>query len=94
MKDLVHGTEIILEDHGIGIPKESHKRVFERFYRVPTGNVQSAKGFGLGLYYTKRVVKGHGWKLGLESEPGKGTLIRIFIPEEKSKNEKARNTVR
>jgi two-component system phosphate regulon sensor histidine kinase PhoR len=94
VKDCVHGMELTLEDSGIGIPKESQKRVFERFYRVPTGNIQSAKGFGLGLYYSKRVVKGHGWKLGLESEPGKGTLIRITIPEEKSKNGKARNIVR
>jgi two-component system phosphate regulon sensor histidine kinase PhoR len=78
--------ELTVKDNGIGMPKESRKRVFDKFYRVPTGNIQSIKGFGLGLYYVRRVVRGHGWKLGLESELGKGTVIRIIIPEKKLKN--------
>ena len=92
--DRIQGMELTVEDNGMGIPAESIKRVFDRFYRVPTGNVHTIKGFGLGLYYSRRVVKGHGWKLGLESEPGKGTLIRIIIPEEKLKNGKAKDIVR
>lgn len=92
--DLATGMELAVEDNGIGIPAESKKRVFERFYRVPTGNIHTIKGFGLGLYYSRKVVKSHGWKLALESEPGKGTLIRIFIPEEKQKNGKAKDTIR
>jgi two-component system phosphate regulon sensor histidine kinase PhoR len=69
-----------VSDKGIGIPVKLRKRVFEKFYRVPTGNVHNTKGFGLGLYYTNNVVKAHGWRLELQSEEGKGTTIRILIP--------------
>ncbi|MCB0662013.1 MAG: sensor histidine kinase, partial [Saprospiraceae bacterium] len=70
-------------DKGIGIPKDSQAKVFEKFYRVPTGNVHNVKGFGLGLYYIKNVVNAHGWKILLESEEGKGTNIHIDIPVKK-----------
>lgn len=70
-------------DKGIGIPKDSQGKVFEKFYRVPTGNVHNVKGFGLGLYYIKNVVNTHGWKIHLESEEGQGTNIHIDIPVKK-----------
>jgi len=75
-------TNLIIgvRDHGIGIPVKLKKRVFDKFYRVPTGNIRNAKGFGLGLYYTRNAVKAHGWKIVLDSEEGQGTVIQILIP--------------
>lgn len=75
------GSQICLSiaDKGIGIPKEHQSRVFEKFYRVPTGNVHDVKGFGLGLFYIKNVCAAHGWKIELISTPGKGTEIKIKI---------------
>jgi two-component system phosphate regulon sensor histidine kinase PhoR len=70
-----------VKDNGIGIPKEYQKRVFDKFYRVPTGNVHNVKGFGLGLYYVKFICQAHRWKLDLQSEPGKGTKIEIKMPQ-------------
>jgi two-component system phosphate regulon sensor histidine kinase PhoR len=70
-----------VEDNGIGIPKEHQKRVFDKFHRVPTGNVHNVKGFGLGLFYVKTMCKEHHWKLSLSSELGKGTRIEIRMPQ-------------
>ena len=73
------GKEVVfsVQDNGIGIAKEHQKHVFDKFYRVPTGNVHNVKGFGLGLFYVKTICKEHRWKLGLHSEPGKGTRVEI-----------------
>lgn len=73
-------VEVSILDNGIGIPKEQQEKVFEKFYRVPTGNVHDVKGFGLGLFYVKMICKKHGWKLRLESEPGEGTTVSIEMP--------------
>lgn len=70
-----------VQDNGIGIPKEHQKRVFDKFHRVPTGNVHNVKGFGLGLFYVKTMCKEHRWKLNLASELGKGTKIEIWMPQ-------------
>jgi len=80
------GKELVLtvSDNGIGIPKEHQKRVFDKFYRVPTGNVHNIKGFGLGLFYVKTMCTAHRWKLRLESEPGAGTKIEIKMPIKKA----------
>lgn len=67
-------------DKGIGIPKEFQNKVFDKFFRVPTGNVHNVKGFGLGLFYVLSLCQEHGWKLGLLSSPGAGTTIHITIP--------------
>lgn len=76
------GNNVILsvKDKGIGIAKEHQKHVFDKFYRVPTGNVHNVKGFGLGLFYVKTICKEHRWKLNLTSEPGKGSTISIQMP--------------
>lgn len=76
------GEFLVIEvsDHGIGIPAKFKKRVFDKFYRVPTGNIHNAKGFGLGLFYTKNAVRAHGWKINLDSKAGLGTTVRIYIP--------------
>lgn len=69
-----------IQDNGIGIAREHQKRVFDKFYRVPTGNLHNVKGFGLGLFYVKTVCKQHKWHLEMDSKPGEGTNIRIVMP--------------
>lgn len=71
---------VAVEDKGIGIAKEHQTKIFERFYRVPTGNVHNVKGFGLGLNYVKEMVRLHKWEIDVNSEVGHGTTFVIKIP--------------
>lgn len=76
---------IRISDNGPGINPEYQRRIFQKFYRIPTGNLHDVKGFGLGLYYVKTICDAHHWTIGLTSEPGKGTTFVIEIPEKKKR---------
>jgi len=79
-KNMDDGYLFSVEDNGIGIKKEYIKYIYDKFYRVPTGNVHDVKGFGLGLYSVRTIVKAHKGYITVESEPGKGTRFNVFIP--------------
>jgi len=68
-----------MEDTGMGIEKKYIRKLFMPFFRVPSGNVHNVKGTGLGLSYVKRICDLHGWKIRIESEPGKGTVVVLIL---------------
>jgi two-component system phosphate regulon sensor histidine kinase PhoR len=74
------GVTLEVKDNGIGVGQEHHKRIFQKFFRVPTGNVHDVKGFGLGLNYVKQITEAHRGKVTLESVMGSGCTFRVFIP--------------
>lgn len=88
------GDEIIISviDNGIGIAAKEQKLIFERFYRVSTGNLHDVKGFGLGLSYVKTVVEAHGGRISVESAEGKGSRFDVILPLT-SKKQKVKRTL-
>ncbi|MEN9442623.1 MAG: hypothetical protein RLZ33_2700 [Bacteroidota bacterium] len=70
-----------VKDHGIGIKKEHLNKVFDKLYRVPTGNVHNVKGFGLGLSYVKAIAELHGWNVVVRSKYGEGSEFTLVMKE-------------
>jgi two-component system phosphate regulon sensor histidine kinase PhoR len=75
---------ITISDNGIGIEKENQKKLFNKFYRVSTGNIHNIKGFGLGLFYVKNICDAHGWRIDIRSKLGKGTSVILELPISKN----------
>lgn len=79
-RDTPQGITIWIKDNGVGIPFNHQKNIFDKFYRVPTGNLHTVKGFGLGLSYSKLVIEAHQGQIIVESQPKVGSSFSIKFP--------------
>ena len=80
------GVEVIVRDEGIGMSKEARKHIFDKFYRVHTGNLHDVKGFGLGLSYVKAMITAHKGQIKVKSELGKGSSFILTFPKKYNEN--------
>lgn len=76
------GVELRVADNGIGIDRTAQAHIFEKFYRVPTGDRHDVKGFGLGLYYVRLIARRHGGEITVESAPGRGSTFILSLPDD------------
>lgn len=74
-------VELRVEDNGIGIDRSAQAHIFEKFYRVPTGDLHTVKGFGLGLYYVRLIAERHGGEVSVTSAPGRGSTFTLTLPD-------------
>jgi two-component system phosphate regulon sensor histidine kinase PhoR len=79
-RNAAQGLLIEVEDNGVGLREEDQKRVFEKYFRVPSGDRHDVKGFGLGLSYVDLMMKAHGGRVILDSQFGRGTLVKLVFP--------------
>ena len=86
-RNISDGIEITVEDKGLGLSPASRKLIFDKFYRVPTGNVHDVKGFGLGLSYVKNMLTAHKGNIDVKSELGKGSSFIVFLPIQQQGND-------
>lgn len=85
LQDLQENISIAVKDNGVGIPKAYQSKIFEKFFRVPTGDVHTVKGYGLGLSYVQQVVKRHEGEIVVESEPNSGSKFTVNLPKTHAK---------
>lgn len=81
LKNLGNSVLLAISDKGLGIPPQYQSKVFERFFRMPTGDVHNIKGYGLGLSYVDQVVRKHGGSITLTSSPGEGSTFNVLLPK-------------
>ena len=87
-RSLPEGVSITVADQGLGMTKDQTSRIFEKFYRVPTGNRHDVKGFGLGLSYVKKMIDEHHGQIQVESQLGKGSSFEVILPYKMSERAK------